>query len=123
MAEPPRPPPICPLPRRETNAIASSEGVSLRLVAKLHEFLGIGSQLREQSRVGAQGETRDRLSAQYRRKVTSIGTIVATGLPPGPTAGLNFQPLTASMAFSSKPSPGPFTTEMLMARPSVVMVT
>src|ERR1700730_6714742 len=52
-----------------------------------------------------------------------IGTIVGTGRPLGPTAGLNFQPFTASMAFSSSPSPGPFTTEMLTARPSVVMVT
>src|SRR6266849_1202525 len=62
-------------------------------------------------------------SFQYRRKVTSIGTIVATTLPLGPTAGLNFQPLTASIAFSSSPRPGPFTTEMLTARPSVVIVT
>src|SRR5882762_11234995 len=49
--------------------------------------------------------------------------MVGTTLPFGPTAGLNFQPLTASMAFSSNPRPGPFTTEMLMARPSGVMVT
>src|ERR1700680_1207675 len=52
-----------------------------------------------------------------------MGTMVATTLPFGPTAGLNFQPLTASMAFSSKPRPGPLTTEMSMARPSGVIVT
>ena len=60
---------------------------------------------------------------QYNRNVTSIGTIVATGLPLGPTAGLNFQPFTASIAFSSSPRPGPFTTEIFTARPSVVIVT
>src|ERR1700682_3894203 len=52
-----------------------------------------------------------------------MGTMVATTLPFGPTAGLNFQPLTASMAFSPKPRPGPLTTEMSMARPSGVIVT
>src|ERR1700675_1557946 len=61
--------------------------------------------------------------SQYKRKVTSIGTIVATTLPFGPTAGLNFQPFTASIAFSSSPRPGPLTTEMLIARPSCVIVT
>src|SRR5260370_40512345 len=61
-------------------------------------------------------------SFQYRRKVTSIGTIVATTFPLGPTAGLNFQPLTASIAFSSSPRPGPFTTQLLTAQPSVEIV-
>src|ERR1700736_3113511 len=52
-----------------------------------------------------------------------MGTMVGTIFPFGPTAGLDFQPLTASMAFSSKPRPGPLTTEMSMARPSGVIVT
>jgi hypothetical protein len=38
-----------------------------------------------------------------RRKVTSIGTMVATGLPSGPLAGLNCLFLTDSMAFCSSP--------------------
>ena len=49
--------------------------------------------------------------------MTSIGTIVATGLPPGPTSGLNFQRL--FIDGFSRPRPGPFTTEMFTARPSV----
>src|SRR5258708_36539489 len=60
-------------------------------------------------------------SFQYRRKGTSIVTIVATTLPLGPTAGLNFQPLPALIALSSSPRPEPFTTEMLPARQSVVL--
>jgi hypothetical protein len=38
-----------------------------------------------------------------RRNVTSIGTIVETGLPSGPLAGLNCHFLTVSMAFCSSP--------------------
>ena len=48
---------------------------------------------------------------------------VATGLPRGADGRLELPALHGSMAFSSRPRPGPFTTEMLMALPSVVMVT
>src|SRR5579872_1629393 len=44
------------------------------------------------------------------RKLTSIGVIVAIGVPLGPTAGLKRQVRTASTAFSSSPRPAPFTT-------------
>src|SRR5262245_39619764 len=62
------------------------------------------------------------LSNQNSRNVTSIGTCVGTGLPLGPMAGLHFQVRTASIAFSSRPMPGPFTTERLVTRPSRVMM-
>src|ERR1700739_2642317 len=47
---------------------------------------------------------------QSRRNVTSMGTTTGTALPPGPMAGLKRHCLTASTAFSSRPSPGPLTT-------------
>ncbi len=53
---------------------------------------------------------RQYLEAYRSRKLTSIGVIVATGVPLGPTAGLKRQVRTASMAFSSSPRPAPFTT-------------
>src|SRR6516164_4308281 len=55
---------------------------------------------------------------QYRRKLTSKGTIVGTGLPLGPTAGLQRQVFRVWMVFSSRPRPGLLITRRFVRRPS-----
>src|ERR1700751_792842 len=63
----------------------------------------------------------DREEDQYRWNVTSIVCRTGAGLSFGPAAGVNLQVRTASIAFSSSPSPRPFTTLMSVAFPSGVM--
>src|SRR5580704_9867050 len=63
----------------------------------------------------------DREEDQYRWNVTSIVCRTGAGFPFGPAAGRNLQVRTASIAFSSSPSPRPFTTLMSVAFPSGVI--
>ena len=59
-----------------------------------------------------------RKTDQSSRKFTSMVVTVATAVPVGPRAALKRHVFTASMAFSSSPKPGLFTTDMFVACPS-----
>ena len=59
-----------------------------------------------------------RIASSYRRNVISMGTRMAMDLPSGSVAGLNVPDCTVCIAFTVKPSPKPFLTQISLAPPS-----
>src|ERR1700719_4290146 len=80
-----------------------------RLLVKRLLLFSIEVSTAEAIACGGSGDS-CRCGRQKSRKVTSIGTWLATLFPFGPTAGRNFHCRTASIAFSSSPKPGLLAT-------------